>query len=168
MNKRYSGYIIGGLLILLGIWVVIAYNSFVGKEEKVKLQWAEVQNAYQRRLNLVPNLVNVVKGGASFEQTTLQKIAEARAKATNITVSGDVTAQQFNAQSAAQDELAAAANRLLIVVEKYPDLKGARAFSDLQAQLEGTERRIKFARKDFNESIAAYNSSVRKIGRAHV
>lgn len=163
MNKRrYSGFIIGGLLVILGIFLIVTYNGLVKKEEKVKLQWNEVQNAYQRRLDLIPNLVNVVKGGADFEQTTLQKITEARSKATSVNVS-EVSAAGYNAQSAAQDELAAAANRLLISVEKYPDLQGTKAFSTLQTQLERTELRIKIARKDFNESIQTYNSSVRNI-----
>ena len=163
MNKRrYSGFIIGGLLVILGIFLIVTYNGLVKKEEEVKLQWNEVQNAYQRRLDLIPNLVNVVKGGADFEQTTLQKITEARSKATSVNVS-EVSAAGYNAQSAAQDELAAAANRLLISVEKYPDLQGTKAFSTLQTQLERTELRIKIARKDFNESIQAYNSSARNF-----
>ncbi len=163
MNKKsYSGYIIGGILVVVGIWLITTYNALVKKDEKVKLQWNEVQNAYQRRLDLIPNLVNVVKGGADFEQTTLQKIAEARSKATAVTVSAnDVNALKYNQQSAAQDELAAAANRLIIAVEKYPDLQGAKAFSGLQTQLERTELRIKIARKDFNAAIAEYNKSVK-------
>jgi LemA protein len=161
-KKRYSGFIIGALLVIIGLFLIVTYNSLVKKEEKVKLQWNEVQNAYQRRLDLIPNLVNVVKGGAAFEKTTLQKITEARSKATSVNVS-EVSAEGYNAQSNAQDELAAAANRLLISVEKYPDLQGTKAFSTLQTQLERTELRIKVARKDFNESIQTYNSSVRKF-----
>ena len=160
-NKSYSGYILFAVIILLGIYMVVTYNGLVKKEEKVKLQWNEVQNAYQRRMDLVPNLVNVVQGGAQYEQTTLQKVTEARAKATSINVSGDVTADNYNKQTAVQDELAGAANRLMIAVEKYPDLKGTKAFAGLQTQLEGTERRIKVARKDFNAAIADYNSTVR-------
>ncbi len=161
MNKKsYTGYIIGGILVMVGIWLITTYNALVKKEEKVKLQWNEVQNAYQRRLDLIPNLVNVVKGGADYEQTTLQKIAEARAKATSINVNG-INAENYQQQVAAQDELAAAANRLIVTVEKYPDLQGAKAFSGLQTQLERTELRIKIARKDFNASIAAYNKSVK-------
>ena len=161
MNKKsYSGYIIGGILVVVGIWLITTYNALVKKDEKVKLQWNEVQNAYQRRLDLIPNLVNVVKGGADYEQTTLQKIAEARAKATAINVTG-INAENYQQQVAAQDELAAAANRLIIAVEKYPDLQGAKAFSGLQTQLERTELRIKIARKDFNAAIAAYNQSVK-------
>lgn len=161
MNKKnYSGYIIGGILVVAGIWLITTYNALIKKDEKVKLQWNEVQNAYQRRLDLIPNLVNVVKGGADYEQTTLQKIAEARAKATSISITG-INAQNYQQQVAAQDELAAAANRLIVTVEKYPDLQGAKAFSGLQTQLERTELRIKIARKDFNAAIAEYNKSVK-------
>ena len=163
MNKKnYSGYIVGGILVVVGIWLITTFNVLVKKDEKVKLQWNEVQNSYQRRLDLIPNLVNVVKGGADFEQTTLIKISEARSKATSVTVTAnDVDASKYNEQSAAQDELAAAANRLIIAVEKYPDLQGAKAFSGLQTQLERTELRIKVARKDFNAAIADYNKSVK-------
>jgi len=163
-NKRWSGYIIGGILILLGIFLMVTYNSLVKKEEQVKLQWNEVQNSYQRRIDFIPNVVNVVKGQADFEQTTLQQLTEARAKAAAVTVSGnELTADKFNQQTAAQDGLAVATNKLLITVEKYPELKGAAAFKGLQTQLEGTERRIKVARKDFNIAIADYNSSVRSF-----
>ena len=160
-KKRYQGYIIGGILVLLGIYLVVTYNGLVKKEEKIKLQWNEVQNAYQRRLDLIPNVINVVKGGASYEQTTLQQLTEARAKAGSIQVSGDVTAENYQQQTKLQDDIAASANRLIIAVENYPDLKGTRAFTDLQTQLEGTERRIKVARKNFNASMADYNTSVR-------
>ena len=162
-GKRYSGYIVGAVLLLIGIYLVVTFNGLVKKEEKYKLQWNEVQNAYQRRLDLIPNLVNIVKGGTEYEQTTLQKISDARAKVMSLNVSNDINAENFSKQTAAQDQLAAAANRLMITVEKYPDLQGTRAFSDLQSQLEGTERRIKVARKDFNVAIAAYNSSVKSF-----
>ena len=136
-NKRRSGYIIGGIIVLLGIFLITTYNGLVKKEELVKLQWNEVQNSYQRRIDFIPNVVNVVKGQANFEQTTLQQLAEARAKASAVTVSGsDLTAENFKQQSAAQDGLAAATNRLLITVEKYPELQGAAAFKGLQTQLE--------------------------------
>lgn len=162
MNKKYTGYIIGGLVVIMGTFLIATYNSLVKKQEQVKLQWNEVQNAYQRRLSLIPNLVNVVKGQADFEQTTLRLIAEARAKAASVNISTDqVNADQYNQQRSAQDDLASAANNLVITIEKYPALKGAAAFAGLQTQLEGTEQRIKFARKDFNAAIAAYNKSVR-------
>lgn len=163
-NKRYSGYLIAGVLVLFGIYTIVTYNALVNKEEKVKLQWNEVQSAYQRRVDLIPNVVNVVKGQATFEQATLTKISEARAKATSINISAqDVSADKYNQLAAAQDELAKATNRLVIAIEKYPELKGAAAFEGLQTQLEGTERRIKIARKDFNGAIAEYNSSVKSF-----
>ena len=164
MNKKKYIYITGGILVVLAIWCITTYNGLVKKQEDVKKQWNEVQNAYQRRLDLIPNLVNVVKGAADFEQTTLQKIAEARAKAASINLTGaDVNADKYNEQTNAQDELATAANNLVITIEKYPTLKGTAAFAGLQTQLEGTERRIKFSRKDFNAAVATYNNSVRSF-----
>ncbi len=160
MNKRLSAIIMGAIVVIAAFWLITTYNALVKKQEKVALQWNEVQNAYQRRLDLIPNLMNVVKGGADFEQTTLQKIAAARAKAQSLSVT-NVTAENLSNVTAAQNELANEAMRLVAVIEKYPDLKGAKAFLDLQAQLEGTERRIKFARKDFNEAIQDYNSRVK-------
>jgi LemA protein len=163
-NKRYSGFIIGGILVLLGIFLMVTFNGLVKKEEKVKVQWSEVQNAYQRRLDLIPNLVNTVEGNANFEKNVLQEVSEARAKANYVNVSSnDVSANGYKAQKEAQDQLAAAANRLIINVEKYPDLQGTKAFTTLQTQLERTELRIKTARKDFNESIQTYNSSTRSF-----
>jgi LemA protein len=163
-SKRYSGYIVGAVFVLLGIFLITTYNALVKKEEKVKLQWNEVQNAYQRRTDLIPNLVNVVKGQADFEQTTLQKVVEARAKAGSVSATaGELSAENYNKQNAVQNELASATNQVIAVVEKYPALQGTEAFRGLQTQLEGTERRIKFSRKDFNDAIAAYNSSVRSF-----
>jgi LemA protein len=163
MNKKnYSGYIIGGILVVVGIWLITTYNGLVKKDEKVQFQWNEVQNAYQRRLDLVPNIVSVVRGGAQYEQTTLQQVTEARAKAAAINAT-TINAANYQQQTAAQDELAAAANRLLITIEKYPELKGTKAFTGLQTQLERTELRIKIARKDFNKEVAVYNSSVKSF-----
>ncbi len=161
-KKRSSLFIVGGIVVLILIWMMVTYNSLVKKDERVTFQWNEVQNAYQRRLDLIPNIVNTVKGGAEFEQNVLREVTEARANAQRITVTG-VNANAYTQQSAAQDALASAANRLIIAVERYPDIKGTRAFRDLQTQLEGTERRIKVARVDFNESVADYNSSVRRF-----
>lgn len=160
-QKKFSLYIILAVVAVLLIATITTFNSLVAKQEKTTLQWNEVQNAYQRRNDLIPNLVNVVKGGAEFEQTTLQQVTAARAKAASVIVSSNANATDFEKQSAVQDELAAATNRMLIRVENYPNLKGTRAFKDLQVQLEGTERRIKIARKDFNEAIFNYNSSVK-------
>lgn len=163
-NKRATGYAIGAIVIVLAIYLMSTYNGLVKKQELVNLQWNEVQNAYQRRSDFIPNVVNIVKGQTSFEQTTLVQVSEARAKASAVTVaSSAVTAENYNQQTAAQDGLATATNRLLITVEKYPELKSTAAFKGLQAQLEGTERRIKVARKDFNVAIEGYNSSVRSF-----
>lgn len=163
-NKRLTGYIVAALLAVVMIYCGVTYNSLVSKQENLKKQWNEVQNAYQRRLDLIPNVVNVVKGQTEFEQNTLVKVTEARARASSVsTVTGELTADQYNRQAAAQNELANATNNLVITVEKYPELKGAAAFEGLQTQLEGTERRIKVARKDFNTAIANYNSSVKSF-----
>lgn len=155
--------ILGGVIVLsLLIASVTGYNRLVKLEEKVKLQWNEVNNAYQRRIDLIPNLVNVVKGQADFEQSTLVQITEARSKAASVTASaGEPSAENIRNNTAAQNELAGATNRLIATIERYPDLKGTEAFRGLQTQLEGTERRIKFARKDFNDAVAAYNSRLR-------
>ena len=161
-KKRRLAIIIGAVVLVLAIFLVTSYNSLVKKDEKVSLQWNEVQNAYQRRLDLIPNIVTTVRGGAEFEQNTLVKVTEARSRAASVNVTG-LSAESYAAQTAAQDELAAVANRLLITVEKYPELQGTRAFKTLQTQLERTELRIKMARKDFNEAIRDYNSSARNF-----
>lgn len=163
-GKRLPALIIAGILLIAGIFLATAYNTLVRKEEKIKLQWAEIQNVYQRRLDLVPSLVNTVKGLANFEQTTLEEIAVARSRAAEVNIAaGNPSAESYQQQQAVQDNLASATNRLLISVEKYPSLKGTAAFAGLQTQLEGTERRIKVARKDFNAAVADYNSSVRSF-----
>lgn len=156
-KNRISGYLIGAVLVIIGIAIMVSYNGLVKKEEQVKRTWAEVQNAYQRRLDLVPNLVNVVKGGAEYEKTTLEKVTEARSKAGSVNIS----ANDIKSIAESQNEVSASLNRLFISVENYPTLKGTRAFADLQTQLEGTERRVKIARKDFNEAVQVYNSTVR-------
>ena len=163
-QKNLTRYTITGIcLFILVFWIVTSYNSLVKKQEKVKQQWAEVQNTYQRRLDLIPNLVNVVKGVSDFEQTTLQKIAEARSNALAGLSNNEITGENYQRQKQLQDSLAAAANRLIIVIEKYPTLKGTAAYSGLQTQLQGTERRIKVARNDFNEAVANYNRKVRSF-----
>lgn len=162
-KKRYTGWIVGGIIVLLVIYAAVVYNSLVKKEEKVKKQWSEVQNTYQRRLDLIPNLVNVVQGLSDFEKGSLVKVSEARASAqagrTDV-----INAENYQQQARLQDSLAAAANRLIVVIEKYPTLKGTAAYSGLQTQLQGTERRIKVARNDFNEAVAEYNQSLRSAG----
>lgn len=148
------------ILIALSFFLLPTYNGLVKKEEYVSLQWNEVQNAYQRRLDLVPNLVAAVKGGAQYEQETLNKVAAARG---NMASGVKIDAATANRQIEAQSQVATAVNQLLIRVENYPDLKGTTAFVDLQNQLEGTERRIKFARKDFNTAVQEYNNTVRSF-----
>ena len=162
-NKRRTTFIAGAILVLLIIFSVVTYNSLVTKEEKVKQQWADVQSTYQRRLDLIPSLVNVVKGASGFEQSTLIAISEARAKALSGLNNSELTADNFKKQSDLQDTLAATANRVIVMIENYPVLKGTSAYSGLQVQLEGTERRIKFTRNDFNEAVAAYNKKVRSF-----
>lgn len=162
MKNNKILFIVLAIVVVLGIYLVSTFNSLVTKDEKVKLQANEVENAYQRRMDLIPNIVNVVKGVSDFEQTTLVKITEARSKAASVNFSaGGVSAAGVENATAAQNELASATNNLIISIEKYPTLKGTAAYSGLQTQLEGTERRIKVARKDFNEAINVYNSAVR-------
>lgn len=140
------------------------YNKMVQLDEQVKSSWGQVQNVYQRRADLIPNLVNTVKGYAAHEQETFEKVIEARSKATSITVDPTKLTpealQQFNQ---AQDGLSSALSRLMVVVEQYPDLKANQNFMDLQAQLEGTENRITVERMKFNESTQGYNAYIRKI-----
>ncbi len=161
-RKRYSGYLIGAFIVLLGLYIIVAYNSLVQKEEKMEQMWSEVQSTYQRRLDLTPNLVNVVKGVSNFEQTMLTQVAQARANALK-TTGGQMTGENYKRQSSAQDTLAAASNRLIVVIEKYPQLKGTSAYRGLQTQLEGNERRIKVARNDFNAAVADYNMATRSF-----
>ncbi len=162
-RKRYTGYIIGGIIVLLGLFIIVSYNSLVKKEETIKNSWADVQATYQRRLDLIPNLVNVVKGVSDFEQSTLEQIATARAKALKGIGNTEASADNIKEQQKLQDTIAAATNRVIIMIEKYPTLKGTAAYSGLQTQLEGTERRIKFARNKFNESVNGYNNKVRSF-----
>jgi LemA protein len=139
------------------------YNQLQGLDEQVKAAWAEVQNQYQRRADLIPNLVSTVKGAAQFEQQTLQQVIEARAQATSIKLDAQALSDPatFKKFEQAQQNLSGALSRLMLVVERYPDLKANQNFRDLQAQLEGTENRIAVARKRYIESVAEYNKAVR-------
>jgi len=160
-SKKTVYLLIAGVILLLVIYLVVTYNGLVKKEERVNQQWAEVQNTYQRRLDLIPNLVNIVKGVSDFEHGTLEEIAAARAKALSGLQVTSVSGESYAEQTRLQDSLAASVNRLIVVIEKYPALKGTSAYSGLQTQLDGTERRIKIARQDFNAAVAGYNISVR-------
>ena len=139
------------------------YNKLQGLDEDVKAAWSEVQNQYQRRADLIPNLVSTVKGASQFEQDTLQKVIEARAQATSIKLDAQSlsTPETFKKFEQAQQNLSGALSRLMLVVERYPELKANQNFRDLQAQLEGTENRIAVARKRYVESVAEYNKAVR-------
>ncbi|MES2733383.1 MAG: LemA family protein [Bacteroidota bacterium] len=163
-----------GLLITIGIVVVlviILYSFFVGrqnemvtKEEGVSSQWAQVETQYQRRADLIPNLVSTVKGYADFEKSTLTQVIEARAKATSVNIdASSLTPEKIKQFQAAQDQLSSSLSRLLVVAEQYPNLKANQNFLDLQAQLEGTENRIAVARKDFNESVKDFNQYIRRF-----
>lgn len=153
-----------GVFVLLILWSVGAYNRLVGLSEGTESQWANVQSAYQRRADLIPNLVSTVKGYADFEQETLTGVIEARSKATSVQISADdLTPEKVAAFQKAQGELKGALSRLLLSVERYPDLKANQNFLALQSQLEGTENRINVERDRFNEQIRAYNSAVKRI-----
>jgi LemA protein len=162
MKKTWLGLIVV-FIIAAAIYVMSAFNGLVGKDELVKMKFSELQATYQRRLDLLPNLVNVVQANAEFEQTVLQQVTEARALAMQVTQTSIPQGGDFAKLEAAQGALATATNRLLAVVEKYPNLKTTDAFLKLQTQIEGTERRIKVARKDFNTAVQAYNQSVRSV-----
>ncbi|HEY1166214.1 MAG TPA: LemA family protein [Chitinophaga sp.] len=159
-----KGIIVIVVLVLLGMFGCNKYNGLVKLDENVKNKWGAVQSQYQRRADLIPNLVNTVKGAANFEQTTLTQVIEARAKATQITVNpDDLSPEKIQQFQQAQGQLSTALGRLLAVAESYPQLKANQNFLDLQAQLEGTENRITVARNDFNDAVNGYNSSVRSF-----
>lgn len=151
------------ILLVAGIYIMSAYNSFVSQDESVKKYYAELQATYQRRLDLLPNLVNVVKANSEYEKTVLQQVAEARALALQTTGQALPASGDLSALENSQREVANAANRLIAVIEAYPDIKATEAFSKLQTQMEGTERRIKVARNDVNAAVKDYNEKVRSV-----
>jgi LemA protein len=165
MRKKQLLYILT-LVMLVPFFSSCGYNRMVSLDEGVTSQWANVENVYQRRMDLIPNLVNTVKGYADFEQQTLTQVIEARAKATQVTIDptnlNEANIQQFQQ---AQGELSSALSRLLVTIERYPDLKANQNFLELQAQLEGTENRIAVERRKFNESVQSYNSYIRSFPR---
>ncbi len=159
-----STIIIGVIVAVLVIWSISAYNGMVNVEEKATTEWAKVQSAYQRRADLIPNLVEVVKGYASHEKETLEGVVNARAKATSIQVNADdLTPEKLEQFQKAQGELSQALGKLLAVQESYPDLKANENFMDLQKQLEGTENRINEARNSFNTAVQNYNMKIRRF-----
>lgn len=156
------------ILVLLGLGgcaSVGSYNSLVEADETVELAWANVETQYQRRADLIPNLVNTVKGAADFESETLEAVTSARAQATSISLSVDDLSDPAMLErfQAAQSQLSGALSRLLAVSENYPQLRATEAFRDLQAQLEGTENRINTARRDYNGAVRNYNTKVRRF-----
>jgi len=160
--KRFFSYAVAALLVysLSGC----SYNKMVQLDETVKGKWAAVQSDYQRRADLIPNLVNSVKGAANFEKSTLTDVINARASATSMKLSADdLTPENIKKFQAAQDQLGGTLSRLLVSVEKYPDLKANQNFLELQSQIEGTENRIKVSRNDFNDATRGYNSTVRSF-----
>ena len=153
-----------GIAVIILLWGITQYNGLVGIQENVNTQWSQVENQYQRRADLIPNLVNVVKGYTSHERETLEGVIQARSRATATTIDAnnmDEAALQRFQQS--QDALSSALSRLMVVVEKYPELKANEQFQSLMAQLEGTENRIATARMDFNNAAKEYNTKIRKF-----
>jgi LemA protein len=161
-RSRLILLIVVGIVLLLGGYLAVTYNRLVGQEESVNLAWSELQNVYKRRADMVPSLVTIVKGAASFEQSLLEEVAAARSRTTTY-ASSSLSADDYQKQEEAQSQLAKSMNRVIAIVEAYPELKASKNFLYLQSQLEGTERRIKFARKDFNTTINVYNTSVRQF-----
>ncbi|CAN5551042.1 LemA family protein [soil metagenome] len=161
--KKYLPWIIIAVVIL---WLAGLYNGLVGSRENVNSKWANVEAQYQRRSDLIPNLVSTVKGAADFEKSTLEAVIQARASATQIKINADdLTPEKLQQFQQAQGQVTSALGRLLAVAENYPQLKAVGNFSELQAQLEGTENRINEARRQFNEAAQGYNTSRQKFPR---
>ncbi len=162
MKKSTIILLVAVAIVLL--WGVTGYNGLVNMDEKVSNQWANVETQYQRRADLIPNLVSTVKGYATHEKETLEGVVQARSQATQIKVdANDLTPEKLAQYQKAQGAITSALGKLLAITENYPDLKANQNFLELQAQLEGTENRINVARKDFNDSTKAYNASIRKF-----
>ena len=159
---KKSTIILIAVIAIAAIWGVSAYNGLVKMDESVNTAWSNVENQYQRRADLIPNLVNTVKGYAAHEKETLEAVMAARSKATQMTVDADnLTPEKLQEYQKAQGEIGAALGRLLAITENYPDLKANQNFMELQAQLEGTENRISVERRNFNEVARTYNTSIR-------
>lgn len=165
MKTRNLGLIVViAVILILGGCGCSGYNKMVGQDQNVKGKWGNVQSDYQRRADLIPNLVNAVKGEANFEQTTLQNVIAARAKATQVTIDPtNLTPEKIAQFQQAQGELSGALSRLLAVVENYPNLKANEGFRNLQVELAGTENRIKVSRNDFNTAVQEYNTTVKSF-----
>ena len=161
---KKSTIIILAVVAVVVVWAIGGYNGLVSSEERVSESWANVETAYQRRADLIPNLVNTVKGYASHEQATLQAVTDARTRATSINIDpATATQQEVEEWMAAQQEVGSALGRLIAISESYPDLKANQNFLELQAQLEGTENRISTERKRYNEVVKEYNVKTRRF-----
>ncbi len=164
MSKLVKILIIIGILAVIVFWAVGIYNNMVKLDEETQQAWAQVENAYQRRADLIPNLVKTVQGAAEYEKGTLEGVIEARSKATSVQVDpSKLTEENIAAFQQVQDQLSSALSRLMVVVERYPELKANQNFLELQAQLEGTENRIAVERKKFNEVVQQYNTTIRRF-----
>ncbi len=165
--KKNKGLIITiVVIVLVALWGILSYNGLVGMDENVSNQWANVETQYQRRSDLIPNLVNTVKGYAKHESQTLEAVMAARSQATQVKIDpSNCTPQQLASYQKAQGDVTTALGKLLAITENYPDLKANQNFLELQSQLEGTENRINVARKDFNDSAKEYNTSLRRFPR---
>ena len=165
--KKNKGLIITiVVIVLVALWGILSYNGLVENDEKVSNKWANVETQYQRRSDLIPNLVNTVKGYAKHESQTLEAVMAARSQATQVKIDpSNCTPQQLAAYQKAQGDVTTALGKLLAITENYPDLKANQNFLELQSQLEGTENRINVARKDFNDSAKKYNTSLRRFPR---
>ena len=165
--KKNKGLIITiVVIVLVALWGISSYNGLVGMDENVSNKWANVETQYQRRSDLIPNLVNTVKGYAKHESQTLEAVMAARSQATQVKIApSNCTPQQLAAYQKAQGDVTTALGKLLAITENYPDLKANQNFLELQSQLEGTENRINVARKDFNDSAKKYNTSLRRFPR---
>lgn len=165
MNKKLLWVAIPIVLVVVAfMWFKGVYNTMVTEDEKVKTAWSQVENQYQRRLDLIPNLVNTVKGYATHEQSTLEGVIEARSKATQTNINPEnLTPEAMQQFQNTQSELSSALSRLMVVVERYPELKANQNFLELQAQLEGTENRIAVERQRFNETAQGYNTYIRRF-----
>ncbi|HTB05312.1 MAG TPA: LemA family protein [Bacteroidia bacterium] len=153
-----------GFFLIIFLWVKGIYNNIVTQDEAVTAQWHDVETQYQRRMDLIPNLVNTVKGYANFEKSTLTAVIEARAKATSVTIDpSHMTADNMKQFEAAQGQVTSSLSRLLVAVEQYPDLKADQNFMSLQAQLEGTENRIATERRRFNDVAQGFNTYIRRF-----
>ena len=159
---KKSTIILVAVIAALAMWVISAYNGMVKMDESVSTAWSNVENQYQRRTDLIPNLVNTVKGYAAHEKETFEAVVSARSKATQMTIDPEnLTPEKLQEYQKAQGEIGAALGRLLAITENYPELKANENFKELQAQLEGTENRISVERRNFNEVARTYNTSVR-------